>query len=295
MTHAAILLALSTLAAPAPAASPAAAAASPAQPPVVLDAAPVKAAPAPPPDRVWLDFSHRTHTARALKTKCVDCHRLGEDGNRFRPSGQKTCTPCHKEKDLLARFDAATAARAARPAPTPLPAGAFAVHKTHVYYDCQRCHGAITASEKVGDQPLPPLDNSAESCVTCHGRAVTFSHAAHLKADRKIGGDCNFCHQPRADGAWFANPGHPQCRQCHDISLLGLTEGCNLCHVKDAKAPKTFDLERASRLHHEHPVEKVACTECHAANLTAETVEAAVAARATASDKSCGRCHKIPK
>ena len=244
------------------------------------------------PDEAYLvEFSHVTHTAARLKTACVDCHRLGLDGNRFRPSKDEMCTACHIDDGQIERFRTSLAGR---PAPEPSTAPLEPIHRMHIYYDCSRCHDDIRLSQKVGDFPLPPNDNTSEACVTCHARAVRFSHAQHVAVDGGVGADCNFCHSPRPDGIQYSVPSHPQCWQCHDVSTLNLLEGCNLCHLSDARAPKTYNLERASILHKEHPRDQIPCSACHSAILTATSLEEIRAARLEASETSCQGCHEIP-
>ena len=54
------------------------------------------------------------------------------------------------------------------------------------------------------------------------------------------------------------------------------------------------NIERASILHKEHPREKVACDKCHAAILTAATLEEVRGARSQAQE-GCQRCHVVPR
>lgn len=242
-------------------------------------------------DRDLADFSHVIHTARRLKTKCIDCHRLGVDGNRFRPSEDQMCAQCHIRDGLVEAFRKSIGGRPPRPKRGPVDP----IHRIHIYYKCDHCHESVRSSRKIGDFPLPPTDNADEVCVECHSRAVRFSHAQHVQVDGKVGADCSFCHSERADDTLYSVPGHPQCWQCHDITLLGLTEGCNLCHLRDTRAPKTYALERAATLHREHPRDKVECSACHDAMLTADTLDQLRQARQRAAELSCKDCHAIPK
>ena len=130
--------------------------------------------------------------------------------------------------------------------------------------------------------------------MECHGRAVQFSHARHLKIEGKIV-DCSLCHRPRPEGIWYSVPGHPQCYQCHDITLLSLVEGCNYCHLEDARAKKNYEIERASIQHKLHPPSKVKCLDCHQPILTATNKEELDAAREESKKHACPRCHAIPK
>jgi hypothetical protein len=76
---------------------------------------------------------------------------------------------------------------------------------------------------------------------------------------------------------------------------MGLVEGCNLCHLKDVRAPKTYNLQRADTLHKEHPLPKFKCNDCHRELMTAATLDALRKARETALTESCKRCHVEPK
>jgi hypothetical protein len=246
-------------------------------------------------------FSHAVHGKPdvAAKVNCESCHALALDGNRSRTTAAPVCLPCHTKDTHLAAYDASVKA-SGRPARTGSPPP---LHRIHAAFPCDKCHSGIRRSAKVGDLALPPLNNTDPTCVQCHGKAVRFSHAVHVSVDdlatapgpgpaaakSQIGAACTFCHPPTPQGVLFGAPGHAQCWSCHDIALLGLTEGCNLCHLDEVRDRKDYNIEEASLRHKEHPSLK--CADCHAPILTARTLGELKAARDESAVRSCARCH----
>jgi len=57
---------------------------------------------------------------------------------------------------------------------------------------------------------------------------------------------------------------------------------------------KTFNLERASMLHHEHPADKAKCVDCHRSILAARHPGGGGRGAPADARETCLRCHKVP-
>ena len=130
-----------------------------------------------------VDFSHKIHTDKA-GAKCEDCHAFREDGSFAGTPTLEQCANCHAapmgtsavEKDFIDRYvtphrEPAWVSYARQPQNVWFP---HAAHVKRAGLACDRCHGAIGASDRL---PLYREDRvggyshetmSMDACIACH-------------------------------------------------------------------------------------------------------------------------------
>ena len=125
--------------------------------------------PAPQP----IPFSHKAHTAAAVK--CLDCHTLRKPGFAAGLPSEQTCMGCHAtiKADSPAIQKLAEYARAKKPAPWVrvyrIPDYVWfshAVHHKEANIGCEVCHGPV-GERQVLTKEKP---TSMASCMECHAR-----------------------------------------------------------------------------------------------------------------------------
>ena len=130
-----------------------------------------------------VDFSHKVHAEKA-GAKCDDCHAFRDDGSFAGAPALDKCASCHAaamgstaaEKDFIDRYvtpqrEPAWLSYARQPENVWF---SHAAHIKRANLACERCHGAIGASDKL---PVYREDRvggyshetmSMDACIECH-------------------------------------------------------------------------------------------------------------------------------
>jgi len=139
-----------------------------------------------PPEQP-IPFSHKQH-AGTLKLQCKMCHPNPDPGEAMTIAPASTCMQCHSaiKKDSPAIQKLAQYAQEGK-APRwvrvyKIPSYVSFSHRVHLAANatCGDCHGNVADSVAVAKEG----DISMGACMTCHQM-------------RKVGIDCNFCHELR--------------------------------------------------------------------------------------------------
>lgn len=245
-------------------------------------------APAPPPPPVP-KFSHETHAKLPGQklADCSTCHQAQADGSPAKPGavGHKPCmtSGCHLEKGAKG--------------------GGFLDKNPRL---CLGCHESGAnfkknpASRVFKDNPKPE-------------HFVEFDHAAHMDRkgpDGSAGNLCTNCHW--IDKTTFravANPGHPQCAQCHGKE--GGMAKCATCHQEGAKAahfakPRAGVRMKKGAFSHEHVGHRfydrdrkekpIQCSTCHPKVEKVTTLRDLKSLRLVSGgtmQNVCAKCHDV--
>src|SRR3972149_4254249 len=163
-----------------------------------------------------------------LKTACVSCHKKDDDKAHKGNFGAK-CESCHIEKDWKdIPFD----------------------HDKQTKYlllDCKKCHAAVTFKDAKSDcwscheKDDVHKRKLGSECQTCHNtrnwKAWDFNHnKTSFKLDgahKKVAGKCDACHQkPMAKKVLLSGT----CGSCHDrddVHNGNFSDRCERCHEGD--------------------------------------------------------------
>ena len=230
---------------------------------------------------------------------CVSCHRLDDD---HRGSRGKDCADCHGARSWSkSRFDHKRDTKFAlhgahvKQACEQCHVGSTSakqapnrcvechelndVHRGSMGSDCSTCHGETSWSERVSldhdltNFPLLALHQLA-TCEDCHvtqryGETESRCVSCHASVDaheRRLGNDCQRCHNPNGWGFWFFEH-----RRETGFALEGGHEGlqCEGCHVKPTSGA-SGSLKVSKR-----------CYSCHLGDSPHDD----------AFGRDCGRCH----
>jgi hypothetical protein len=227
-------------------------------------------------------YDHLKETGYALlgahtDLDCLACHRSGN----YKELIPKDCNGCHRADDAHAarlgprcddchgnsRWQPVTYDHAERTK--------FALIGMHAKIDCESCHTASVASQKLPTDCAgchraadPHAAQLAGGCETCHGQAawtadLTFDHDLSrfplLGMHRLV--SCAQCHTSMAfDRAPLG------CADCHahdDVHHGGLGSKCQDCHSSNGWALWTFDHARQTGFALLGAHGKLPCVACH--------------------------------
>lgn len=191
---------------------------------------------------------HGAHTTQA----CELCHVGAGAMEKGKSTTPSRCVECHESDD---------------------------VHLGSMGSDCSTCHAESSWSKRVGfdhdltDFPLLALHQLA-SCEDCHvthqfGSTKSQCVACHARGDphgRRLGSDCQRCHNPNGWRYWFFEHARET-----GFALTGAHEGlqCEGCHVKPTSGASN-SLEVSKR-----------CSSCHLGDSPHDD----------AFGRDCVRCH----
>lgn len=182
-----------------------------------------QAAPAAGPADKAPFYLHAFH-AKNLGLDCSTCHAPVKEGSVvFQRPGHDQCMTCHSD--------------------------AFSENLNQKI--CAQCH-----------KEFPPTGEDLYAFPRYKGERallIEFSHAKHVDPKARVNshtgfrGDCTFCHQFDAKGAFGTFPAHTQCAACHSkagmkpqLSASSSSQDCRGCHSPEAIENPA--LERPRRL-----------------------------------------------
>jgi hypothetical protein len=245
-------------------------------------------------DNDWKETPKFDHdkTRFALKgkhvdTKCVDCHKKGDDYK----NAPRTCIGCHKKDDegkkghkglYGEKCETCHGAKAWKPATFNHDTDTkYALRGKHRSTKCADCHTGHLYKDKVGSECIDchkKDDDSAKGhkgnlgrdCAACHVEAGWKEKGKfdHDKTDYPLLGKhrdvkCADCHKSTK-----YKEAPKDCYSCHkkdDKHEATLGTKCESCHSeRDWKDVKRFDHDKTKfKLRNAHAAKKVVCKDCH--------------------------------
>ena len=159
-----------------------------------------------------------------LSQECVSCHRKDDQEKGHRGTQGTRCADCHSESNWkVEKFDHNKSV--------------FPLLGKHVRVECKNCHATVRFKE------------AAKTCIGCHDKDDVHK--------RRLGTDCETCHNARSWKSWDFNHNKTrfrlegahsrlECQSCHkEVLVKGKSMGmtCISCHAKDDIHRGSFGLE----------------------------------------------------